>query len=597
MTTRRSGFGKFVWVWAVVAGCECSPPIRNLAPEIEILNDDGSERTRVDFGSVQAGLTYETTLRVRNVGTADLVLEQLDLAAPFGVKTQTPVVFSPGSSESTLAITYSPTRVNVRDTATLKIYSNDSSRPQIEIEVAGMGISAVVLPNPNPIDLGNVYLGESKSVTLTLSNAGSNTLRILNARFSETLPQSPILTADLAKLVGSVEAGKSVSTELSFTPTDMMTLVGTLELEIPSEQGGNVKLNISGRGVQALPRLCFQFDEETTPTCTSLTDANPNLLVRFGALCDSRLYPVDGGSSLACTSTNSRRSGKLWFENAGNFPVSYSVQYTPYPHGANRCDAGFSPEADFAFDNAPLLADGGTPAQYSVGTVALPTSETLSKPWESAKVSVTYTARSRCRDEASDLARVVWVRQGEPFNRTPSMMMLTLDGTSRIPQAVPAEWRCGSIGNPQNTPCVGSFYGVNNTGDAPLNVTDVVLKYEKSNAEFGGTDAGGVMETCSASSALSSVCARFAWDGGTPADLGPHLIPAMTSTSGTNQKVIGSMVFAPRGGGLAGGDPQCTAEGRACVNQLYTLFGDVVTDDPYNPTVRVKIQGVSLAAP
>jgi hypothetical protein len=233
------------------------------------------------------------------------------------------------------------------------------------------------------------------------------------------------------------------------------------------------------------------------------------------------------------------------------------------------CDGGTITEPDFHFGNRP---DGGT--VWNEPTVQLQAGGSTAPG-----VSVTYRATSECQQDAADLAQVIWTRQGEPAitNRQPSMLVATLTGQSRLPEAVPEPLNFTIVGTA--LPSANDFRGLGNRGTATFQVTDVVL-YEVVDPTPGqsckGPDAG-VFSPCDHSNPLSD-CYHFAWaDGGVPNDSAPHTIPFSTD-GGIGSKVLGRIVFGPNS--HPGPNAKC-------------VYAVMDTTDPYHPTIISRIQGTA----
>ncbi|MFZ5471321.1 MAG: choice-of-anchor D domain-containing protein, partial [Myxococcota bacterium] len=558
-----------------LVGCTCDTRTSRRQPKLEVPSDDGAERTFLDFGTVQVGLEHTLPLRIRNGGATALTLSALEAAAPFGSTTPLPLTVGVGE-ETQLVVSFKPTQVNRRVTGQLTLRSDDPQRPSVLIDLAGTGITAVAVASPNPLAFGDVYVGERKTVTLTVSNAGSKELQIHAAQLDSSAPPAPVMSADWTPLLSTLAAGASVSVDITFAPAQMLEVAGALELTLDPLQGGTLRVPLQGRGVLALPRVCFQPEGAGTANCTDPTEAAPNLPVRFLGLCDQSLFGDAGVNS--CASGASQGRGQLFVKNEGNVPVAYSMRYEPYPYTKDRCDAGYPALSDFTFSNVPQLADGGVASPYVEPTASLP------EGGESQKVTVQYTARSRCRDEGTDLARVVWTRQNEPASHTPATILVTMDGTSKLPWGVPSDWNCGSLAMPATPPCKFAFYGVNNSGDAPLKVTQVELV-----EEVPQTDGGLQFQSC-ASAGPTSPCRFFGWeavDGGDPNQYAPHDLPATTNPAQPTQKALGTLVFGPQCSPTSGPGTCPTP------NQLYRIHAEVHTDDPYGPIVRARMAGVA----
>ncbi len=570
------------FVCTVLAGCNCGTKTTQRFPKFEIPGPTGAgERTSLDFGQVQLNVKSVRKITLRNGGDAALTVNTAATVAPFGIDTLVPIEIAVGATAE-FQVSFTPTQPDQRVTGTLTFTSNDGARQTADVTLAGQGISAVARVLPNPIDFGDVYLGETKKVVVTMSNAGSDDLVVLNAGFNAATPST--VTGDLTRLKVSLGSGTSVSTELTFAPTVSQLLTGTasLELTLDPMQGGTISIPIKGKSTFALPKMCFKRDGTGTEVCADINSNSVSIM--GGAFCDNRVSPVpcgvDGGFS-----------GKLYLKNEGNFPVSYSLQWDALPYSTARCDGG-STTSDFSFSNAPVLTDGGRVLKFSEPTFKLPLDPNAAKPWETAPVTVTYRASSQCRDDGADQARLLWTRQpqldaGEASgsNRMPGTLFMTLNASSQLPHADPSNWSCGTAGSPATLPCEAPFFGVNNGGDAPLKVLKVEI-WQEFNPSFGdgGGPNGGIFQICDPLNP-SGDCAAFTWknvDGGNPNQLAPHKIGPTTNPMNPTQVQIGRLAFgeACLDGGLT-----------SCPNTPFRVYAVITTDDPYSPTVVAKISG------
>ncbi len=540
-------------------GCSCEERTNRRFPKVELLDELGNARTLVEFGQVQVNFTAQKTVRVRNAGNAALTLTAGTFSnAKFALGTTLPLSIGV-NEEYELPFDFTPTVADQRETGTVTLASDDPEKPTVQLSLAGTGVTATAVVQPAAIDFGEVYVGEMKAVTLTLTNSGSNQLPVTDARLAGT-PAS--VTADLTPWKKTLAGGESVMVTVRFAPTEQGPLTGALELVLPAGVGDKT-LVVTGTGIQAQPKLCFRFDDTAFEDCT---DGAQALDVRFGALCDGRVYPEDGG--LGCSRDGGAvpwaRSGRLYFRNEGNTPVSYSVQYTAGQ--PNRCDGGSS--LDFEFANAPALADGGTQPSWNVATTRLPMAATDPRPWETAPLAVTYRARSACKaGDASDIATVVWTRQGEPAGtmRRPGSLLATLTGASMLASPEP-----NGVTFTGNSPQPQDVTLVSNTGDGPVRLLAAAL--------WQSSD-GGLVPDEPCSTAVGGSCQYFAWVQGPTL---PVLLEGTTVPGGRVQQQVGRISYGVY-----------EADGGFYVppSQPQRVFAVVDTSDPYTPKVTVPILG------
>ncbi|MGV3620062.1 MAG: choice-of-anchor D domain-containing protein [Archangium sp.] len=550
----------------VLAGCNCDNNVNKRFGKIEVLDDEGNARNTVEFGQVQLTFSATKSVRVRNAGTGSLDISAATFSNAKFATTGVPVSLAP-SDEVMLAFTFKPDVADQRETGTVTLTTNDPDRGSVQLSLAGTGVTATAIPNPRSFDFGEVYANEFKTLTFTLTNSGSNELPVTGAKFTGT---DPSLTADLTPLVKTLAGGESAMVTLRFAPTTAVTLGGTLDIELPAGVG-SLSLPITGKGIVARPKLCFRFEGSPMEQCTDGTPAM-TLNVSFGSLCDSRVYPADGG--LVCSSDGGvipyERAGRFYVRNEGNTPVSYSMSINAGT--TSRCDGGSS--IDFLYANAPAASDGGVLPTFMVPTSKLPNAVTDPMPWETAPVSVVYRARSACRGgDDSDLSPIIWTRQGEPIgtSRTPSTMLATLSGTSVL--ANPEPFPITFTGN-RPVPIEARL--VSNVGDGPVELLSVSLRQSFDGGSVPDQDCAGVD---------AGPCIYFSWvDGPTL----PTLLEGTTVINQPVDKVLGRIAY-----GIWTVDPITDAGMYIPPSQVQKVWAVVNTSDPYEPVVNVPITGRS----
>ncbi|MBX5484830.1 MAG: choice-of-anchor D domain-containing protein [Myxococcaceae bacterium] len=562
---RRNALALVVVVLAV-SGCRCGGQTARKFPDIQVTE------TLVDFGTVQTDVEHVRELRVYNGGAADLSLTEFRVAEPFGVKDVPTVVVPPGE-EVALQLTFKPTEADKRLSETLTIVSNDPDQGELEVQLVGAGITATATADPNPIEFGDVYVNETKTVKVTIHNGGSNELVIQKKEFLAETPPDVSAQTDLSQIPDSIAAGASVTFDATFKPSDMSeSIPGGIKLTLDPLQGGELVMTFAGRGVRAIPRLCFKFEDSPMEQCTArdaTTGPSANLPIIFPPLCDSLVSPPDAGSTeTTCAGAPYEMSGTFYIRNEGNLPVKYSMQFKPDVE--KSCDGGVPERIDFQFSNAPSPDS----ISYNEPTVQLPAMPGDPKPWETAGIRVTYRATAACPDEAADQAQVLWTRQGD--SRQPVVLSAFFAGQSRLPAAVPAD--TSITGKPHS---IAPIYGAENQGIAEFEITNVEL-WEVVTPEVGGACDGpdaGLFQPCDFNNPVSD-CYQWSFaDGGDPNLTAPHTIP-IASDGGLGRKEIGRLEF--------------TANESANLNQPYCVYSVATTTDPFHPTIISRIKGIRV---
>lgn len=569
MTTFRFVAG-VVTLSVLLEGCSCGETVRRTFPRIELLDEMGAERLSLDFGSVQLNATATTRLRIRNAGNAALNITQATFSnMKFGNGETLPVTLPP-NGETMFAFTFKPTEPDLREQGTVTLTSDDPSRGTVQIQLFGTGIAAVATVMPRTLDFGEVYLGESRSLDLTVSNAGSNTLELTAA--TQAPASVPGLTGDLTPLVTTLAPGASARASLRYAPT----AIGDLTAAITITPGGGLdplRVTVRGKAIEAVPRLCFRFDETPMESCTDRTMTS--LQVPFGALCDNRLFPPDAGR--ACVTLDggtalSARSGRLYVRNEGNTPVSYALNVNVLAGG--RCDGGTG--IDFAFSNSPA-ADAG---RFSTPSTQLPAQVTDPKPWESTPVTVTYRPTSQCRDDGADQVQLFWLRQGEPVgtSRMPQSFTAVLTGQSLLPRGVPFDLNIMLGG--QVTNATQPYQGLSNIGDAPLTIRSAT--FWQGELFIDGGIGAVPFEECSGDPFQAGACPFFKWG------VAPTLPTTLAGTPNPMMPVnraVGQIFFGQQDGGPA---PQAGV--------VFRAFAVFETDDPYGAPCPFPSMGTCVVS-
>jgi hypothetical protein len=548
------------------AGCKCGETTNRRFPKIEVLDEMGNARTSVDFGRVQMSFTATKKVRIRNSGSTSLGITAVTFSKPLFALADTLPIEIGVNEEYELPLTFTPGVADQRETGTATIASDDPNTPTVELSLAGTGVTATAVVQPTALDFGEVYVGEKKELSFALTNSGSNELPVTSASFSAGL--DPSVTSDLAALVKTLGGGETAMVTVKYEPTQIGALMGDLEIVLPAGVG-NKTIPVRGSAIQAQPKLCFKFDDSPTEQCTDGT-LGMSLDLRFGTLCDSRVYPPDAG--LTCELDGGavpyERSGVMFVRNDGNTPVSYTLSITAGQ--PSRCDGGAS--IDFTWANAPLLADGGLPPTFMVPTSRLPNSVMDPRDWRTPPVAVTYRASSACRGgDDTDLSTIVWTRQGEPLGtmRRPNTMLATLSGNSLLADPLPFP-----VTFTGNSPMPQDVSLVVNTGDGPVRLRSV---------ELWQSADGGLTPGVRCSQVDAGACTHFEWVAGPTL---PVLLEGTNVPGVRVSKVVGRLAY---------GELTDAGEGLPMVyvppSQEQRVWAIVETSDPYVPTVTVPIIG------
>jgi hypothetical protein len=267
-----------------------------VAPEIDVAP------AAVDFGNVRVGQSPSMMVTIRNVGSLTLNVSGIALggAAPeialSGVPAL-PAALPPGGSIA-VTVAYAPLAAG-SDADTLTITSDDADEPAVLVGVMGTGVEPVLSVTPAARDFGDVTIGFTASLGLTLRNTGTADLTITSvalgpgtsAEFSVGAPGSTLLAP-----------GASTSVTVTYTPADTGDDTGSVEV---ASDGGSASVPLSGRGVVTVGVASLALSE----TMVSLGEGSCVQLRALATMTDSSVVDVTTAAVWASLDPNVAAAG------------------------------------------------------------------------------------------------------------------------------------------------------------------------------------------------------------------------------------------------------------------------------------------------
>ncbi len=139
----------------------------------------------INFGIVQVLRSTTQGLRVRNIGTAACLMNDIQVAPGSSssfrlVDGPETGVMIPAGGEKTIIVEYLPPAEGV-DMGAVTFYISDPRNSNREIPLRGVGSASALLISPNEVDFGKVGVNcSTRNRTITVYNTGSQTTKILN---------------------------------------------------------------------------------------------------------------------------------------------------------------------------------------------------------------------------------------------------------------------------------------------------------------------------------------------------------------------------------------------------------------------------------
>jgi hypothetical protein len=187
-------------------------------------------------------------LTYKNVGTVNATITSVIItgydfsyAGP-----KLPVTVSPGKSVS-LTIKFCPDDAD-GSKVTLKLSTNATVTPaQVSLSGTGVQPAPSISVNPATVAFGDVLVGSSKQMTISISNPGKESLSLSKATLTGTGFTMSGLTTPL-----TLAAGKSSSLTVTFRPTIAAAESGSISL---SSNASNSPFNISLSAIGTQPQI------------------------------------------------------------------------------------------------------------------------------------------------------------------------------------------------------------------------------------------------------------------------------------------------------------------------------------------------------
>jgi Protein of unknown function (DUF1573)/Abnormal spindle-like microcephaly-assoc'd, ASPM-SPD-2-Hydin len=197
-----------------------------------------------DYGQVQVGTTAQYVFQLKNTGTSSLTISSKHkTSTDFSFsKFSLPLTLQPGQT-SQMKVNFSPSAAG-GVSASITLQSN-ARNPALNVAVSGTGVSAnraTLGVAPSSLNFGNVTVGSSAKLTLTLSAAnGSVTLSSAQVNSSE-------FTLSGLTFPKTIAAGQNVSATVTFIPNASGTASASLTI-ISDAANSPTAVSLTGTGV------------------------------------------------------------------------------------------------------------------------------------------------------------------------------------------------------------------------------------------------------------------------------------------------------------------------------------------------------------
>lgn len=236
-----SGDGR-IFISAMVVS-SAAPPVD---PDISL------SATSLDFGTVDVGDSSDMTVSVSNVGVNDLTVSSLstDNGTYSIVSPATPVTVVNGTPVD-VVLRFKPTS-GATENGDLTIDSDDPDEASVTVSLTGIGnsVDPDIDLSTTSVAFGNVGVGDSSDISLTISNLGVNDLNVTsissdNAVFEVVSPATPIVVAN----------GAPADVVVRFKPTSEVAESGNLTIDSDDPDEASLNVTLDGTGISTDPDI------------------------------------------------------------------------------------------------------------------------------------------------------------------------------------------------------------------------------------------------------------------------------------------------------------------------------------------------------
>ncbi len=309
--------------------------------------------TSLSFGSVTVGSNKTLSETLTNSGGSSLTISAASVTgAGFTISgLALPLTLTAGQS-TTFSVKFAPTAAGTVS-GNVTITSNGAN-PNLNIPVSGTGVTPGTLSaNPTSLSFGSVQVGNTASLSETLTNTGGTAVTISQANVTGAGFSITGLT-----LPTTLNAAQSVTFTVKFAPASAGAVTGNLAI-LSDASNSTLNIALSGTGAAA-----------------GQLSVSPGTL-NFGNVVVGVGLPLNGsltasGASVTVTSGSSNSSefvlSGITFPKtiAAGQSASFTVTFTPNASGATSASLTFLSNASNSPTVETLTGTGQAPQPHSV---------------------------------------------------------------------------------------------------------------------------------------------------------------------------------------------------------------------------------------
>ncbi|WP_089717933.1 choice-of-anchor D domain-containing protein [Candidatus Entotheonella palauensis] len=219
----------------------------------------------LDFGTLEIGRTRTLTVSMLNEGTEDLTISDLELIAADGISFELGAIpelpaLVPPDTTVTAEVRFVP-ETEGSATGIFRIVSNDPDTPETVLPVSGEALPepvARLMVSPSPMIFGEVRVGTTATLTLSIANEGNADLNVTELTVNSSVDTSFRLGGG-RRAPFTVAPGDVETVDIVFAPSETGLVTGTVDIESNASNAPETIVSLRGTGIA--PEITLSPDE------------------------------------------------------------------------------------------------------------------------------------------------------------------------------------------------------------------------------------------------------------------------------------------------------------------------------------------------
>ncbi|NQU06452.1 MAG: choice-of-anchor D domain-containing protein, partial [Calditrichaeota bacterium] len=197
----------------------------------------------------------------------------------------------------------------------LIFHSNDPETPEVRVEFQfRIGANAGLVVEPaDPIDFGEVLIGEAAHASVVVSNIGNATLQLNPIQVNSD--QETGFSSNLNEDNFNLEPNESRRVIINFSPDGEQEFTGQLHIECNDPDNGVFEIELAGIGITPPPDLFLSYLPDDNP---GIGFDEHTIAENLDFACDVYVTDVDGDGDMDVLGAAQTADDIAWWENDGS---------------------------------------------------------------------------------------------------------------------------------------------------------------------------------------------------------------------------------------------------------------------------------------